>query len=77
MSSEYSESYSAAKCMDDNINTYCYNKRGGDDKPFFMVEYAASVRLHHVRLIATKKYAKYAKNIQVFVTNDPSSSGIV
>ena len=62
--------------MDDNLNTYCYNKNG-DANPFFMIEYATSVTVHQVRLIATNKYAKYAKNIRVFVTNDPFSSGII
>ena len=79
MSSEYSESYSAAKCMDDNLSTFCYNKKGGDEKPFFMVEYRAPVRVNQVSITATNndKYAKYAKNIRVFVSNRPPSTGIV
>ena len=78
MSTEYSAGYSASKCMDDNLNTYCYNKNG-DDNPFFMIEHSSPMTVHQVRLITPNldKYAKYAKNIRVFVTNDPSSSGIL
>ena len=55
--------------MDDNLSTFCYNKKGGDEKPFFMVEYRAPVRVNQVSITATNndKYAKYAKNIHVFV----------
>ena len=78
MSSEYSAGCSASKCMDENLNTYCYNKNGDED-PFFMVEYATSETVYQVRLITPNldKYAKFAKNIRVFVTDDPSSSGTV
>ena len=76
MSSEYSSSYSAEKCMDEKRNTYCYNKEGRDEKPYFMIEYTTPVMINQVRLIAAKKYPQHAKNIMVIVTNDPNSSGI-
>ena len=70
MSSEYSSAYAAAKCMDGNLDTYCYNKKGGDRAPFFMVDFTEPVKIHQVRLIATNSYPQYAKYIDGIVTND-------
>ena len=79
MSSVYSSGYSADKCWDSDIDTYCYNKAVGDADPYFVVEFDDPIRVKEVVLIVTNKaeYVQHAKNIEVFVTNDKDSSGIV
>ena len=79
MSSEYSSGYSAAKCLDRDVDTYCYNREAGDSEPYFMVEFDDPITVKEVILIVTNnaEYVQHAKNIEVFVTNDKDSSGIV
>ena len=68
MSSEYSDKYSAAKCIDGDLDTYCHNQKGGDEKPFFMIEYKEPKKVYQVTLTIKPGKEKYAKGIQVFVS---------